>query len=273
MTDVAIIGVAVRFPDAPSLDAFRDNLRRGHDSVRPLSPERIRTSGIDPHRDYAELAHLDRVDTFDHRFFGLSRREAEVLDPQHRLALQLAWHAMEDAGHSPASLRGTPTAVILSAPRADYFRLVPRPDTLSLLGNLPAGLPGRVSQVLGLTGPSYAMDTGCNGSLVAVHQACRELADGEAEYALAGGVSLKVLHEPRDAHAHFPEILSPDARCRAFDASADGTGDGEGGAVLLLTTLERALRDGDHVYAVVKGGAVAHNGPRTGAMGTPSPAA
>ncbi|MEU2435399.1 amino acid adenylation domain-containing protein [Streptomyces rubradiris] len=273
MNDVAIIGVAVRFPDAPSLDAFRDNLRRGHDSVRPLSPERIRTSGIDPHRDYAELAHLDRVDTFDHRFFGLSRREAEVLDPQHRLALQLAWHAMEDAGHSPASLRGTSTAVVLSAPRADYFRLVPRPDTLSLLGNLPAGLPGRVSQVLGLTGPSYAMDTGCNGSLVAVHQACRELADGEAEYALAGGVSLKVLHEPRDAHAHFPEILSPDARCRAFDASADGTGDGEGGAVLLLTTLERALRDGDHVYAVVKGGAVAHNGPRTGAMGTPSPAA
>ncbi|MFF5471233.1 amino acid adenylation domain-containing protein [Streptomyces achromogenes] len=273
MNDVAIIGVAVRFPDAPSLDAFRDNLRRGHDSVRPLSPERIRTSGIDPHRDYAELAHLDRVDTFDHRFFGLSRREAEVLDPQHRLALQLAWHAMEDAGHGPASLRGTPTAVILSAPRADYFRLVPRPDTLSLLGNLPAGLPGRVSQVLGLTGPSYAVDTGCNGSLVAVHQACRELADGEAEYALAGGVSLKVLHEPRDAHAHFPEILSPDARCRAFDAFADGTGDGEGGAVLLLTTLERALRDGDHVYAVVKGGAVAHNGPRTGALGTPSPAA
>ncbi|MGH3805161.1 MAG: amino acid adenylation domain-containing protein [Pseudonocardiaceae bacterium] len=270
---VAIVGVAVDVPGGRGLAEFRASLAAGKDAVRPLSPERIRTSNLDPTGDYPALSHFDRIDLFDYEFFGLSRREAEVMDPQHRQTLQLAYHAVQDAGYTRDHLAERSTAVVLSSPRADYARLIEHPDTLSLLGNVPSALSGRVAHLLGLTGPCYGVDTGCNASLVAVHHACRELLSGEADCALAGGFSLKVLHEPRAVRAAFPEIMSADARCRAFDADADGTGDGEGGAVLLLTTLSRARREGRRVYATIDGTAISHNGAATATMSAPNAAA
>ncbi|MFI6231265.1 amino acid adenylation domain-containing protein [Micromonospora echinospora] len=268
--DIAIIGAAVRFPDAPDLAGFRSVLAKGRDCVRPLPRARITACGLDPTAGYPQAAYLDRIDLFDHRFFGLSRREAEAMDPHHRLTLQLAWHAVEDAGYRPEPLREEPTAVFLSAPSTDWAHLVAEPDTLDLLGGNPAAVAGRISYLLGLTGTSVTVHTGCNGSLVAVHQACQELRTGAARYALAGGLSLKTAHPTDGFLERYPEIMSPGARSRAFDADADGTGDGEGGAVLLLTTLSRARAAGDHVYAVIRGSAVRHNGARSATLTAPS---
>ncbi|MER6915068.1 condensation domain-containing protein [Streptomyces sp. NPDC000594] len=267
---IAVIGIATRFPQADSLDAFRANLLAGVDSVRPIPPERIAATGLDPTVDYPELGYLDRIDLFDHEHFGMSRREAEVTDPQHRLALQLTHEALEHAGYAPAALRGSETAVVFSSPSNGYAPLVREQGTLSMIGNVPCGLPARVSHLFGLTGPCYGVDTGCNGSLVAVHQACRELRDGEARYAVVGGVSLRHVIAPAATVAAFPGISSPTARSRAFDRAADGAGGGEGGAVLLLTTLDRALAEGATVHAVIRGSAVVHNGRHSATIATPS---
>ncbi|MCL7381698.1 condensation domain-containing protein [Streptomyces sp. 35G-GA-8] len=267
---VAVIGIATRFPGADNLDAFRANLLNGVDSVRPIPPERVESTCLDPSVDYPELGYLDRIDLFDHEYFGLSRREAEVTDPQHRLALELTHEALENAGYAPEGLRDSQTAVIFSSPSNGYAPLVREQGTLSMIGNIPCGLPARVSHIFGLTGPCYGVDTGCNGSLVAVHQACRELRDGDARYAVAGGVSLRHVIAPAATVADFPGISSPTARSRAFDHAADGAGGGEGGAVLLLTTLEQALADGAFIHAVIRGSAVVHNGRHSATISTPS---
>jgi 3-oxoacyl-(acyl-carrier-protein) synthase/non-ribosomal peptide synthetase component F/acyl carrier protein len=267
---VAVIGIATRFPQADSLAAFRANLRAGRDSVRPIPPERIQSTGLDPRQDYPEMGCLDRIDLFDHEFFGLSRREAEVTDPQHRLALQLTQEALENAGYAPSGLRDSQTAVIFSSPNNGYAPLVREQGTLSLNGNIPCALPARISHLYGFTGPCYGVDTGCNGSLVAVHQACRELGDGDADHAVVGGVSLRHTVPPATAIADFPGISSPTARSRAFDRAADGAGWGEGGAVMVLTTLERALAEGAFIHAVIRGSAVVHNGRHSATIATPS---
>jgi acyl transferase domain-containing protein len=271
--DIAVVGIAVRFPQADDLDAFRANLRSGRDSVRPMPPIRVQTNNLDPATAYAEMGYLDRIDLFDYRFFGLSRREAEVMDPQHRIALHLALGAVEDAGLSPSSLRDSRTAVIFSSPAADYGALVGERGTLAMLGTVPCALPSRIAHLFGLVGPTYGVDTGCNGSLVAVHHACRELRAGDADLALAGGVAVRSLHVPAGGGGDFQAIISAQARCRAFDAGADGTVAGEGGAVLLLATLSRARADGLPVYAVIRGTAIGHNGHRAATISTPSAAA
>ncbi|MGC4812300.1 condensation domain-containing protein [Micromonospora sp. DT228] len=268
--DIAIIGVAVRFPQADDLDTFRANLRAGRDSVRPMPATRMESTNVDPDVRYAELGYLDRIDLFDHRFFGLSRREAELMDPQHRIALHLTQGAVEDAGLAPASLRDSRTAVVFSSPSADYAALVGETGTLAMLGTVPCALPSRVAHLFGLVGPTYGVDTGCNGSLIAVHHACRELRAGDADLALAGGVAVRSLHPPADDTDAFQAIISPQARCRAFDGDADGTAAGEGGAVLLLSTLSRARAEGLPVHAVIRGTAIGHNGHRSATISTPS---
>ncbi|MFD5895331.1 condensation domain-containing protein [Streptomyces sp. NPDC060366] len=268
--DIAVIGIATRLPEAADLATLRANLRAGRDSVRPVPPERVAPTGLDASLDYPDMGYLDRIDLFDHELFGLSRYEAEVTDPQHRLALHLTQEALENAGYTPAALRDSRTAVVFSSPGNGYLPFVSEPGTLSLMGNMPFALPARISHLFALTGPCYGVDTGCNGSLVAVHQGCRELRDGEADYAVVGGVSLRHFIAPAAAADDFPGIASPTARSRAFDEAADGAGAGEGGAVLLLTTLERALDEGAFVHAVIRGTATAHNGRHSATIATPS---
>ncbi|MGH3852154.1 MAG: amino acid adenylation domain-containing protein [Pseudonocardiaceae bacterium] len=267
---VAIVGMAVRLPDAPNLGAFRNNLRAGRDSVRALSRERLRACRLDEHADYLPMAHVGRIDLFDYQFFGYSRREAEVMDPHHRISLQLACAAIEDAGYRLSALRGTRTSVLLAAPHPGYAELMSGVDTLGLLGSQAAALPGRISQFLGLTGESLVIDTGCSSGLVVVHHVVQELVSGRAEYALTGAMSLGIRPNLRADVERFPEVMSSSGQCRAFDAEADGTSDGEGGALLLLTTLERARAEGAHVYAVLRGSAIRHNGDRSAELAAPS---
>ncbi|SCK46269.1 condensation domain-containing protein [Streptomyces sp. WMMB 322] len=267
---IAVIGMSARFPQADTLTEFRANLRAGRDSVRAMPPGRVEACCQDPSADYPQQGYLDRIDLFDHEFFGLSRREAEVTDPQHRLALQLTREALENAGYAASRMRDSRTAVIFSSPTNGYAPLVREVGTLSMIGNIPCGLPARVSHLFGFTGPCYGVDTGCNGSLVAVHQASRELRDGDADFAVVGGASVRHVVPPAATVGAFPGIASPTAKCRAFDEDADGAAAGEGGAVLLLTTLERALEEGSFIHAVIRGSAVVHNGRHSATIATPS---
>ena len=261
------------FPEASNLDEWHRNLAGERDSVRPLSLDRMYFTSIDPAQDYTPIGWLDRVDLFDHSFFNISPREAAFMDPHQRLTLQLVCAAVENAGYSLDALKGTKTGVFLSSPRPEYQELFTEVDPLELLGNAPSALAGRISYFLDLQGPSFVLDSGCCASLVAVEHACRELAVGESRFAIAGGLSLTLLFEPSATNAPFAEIMSPDARCKAFDASADGAAAGEGGGIVLLKLLRDALDDGDHVHAVIKGGAINQNGFRSNGLSAPSPAA
>lgn len=271
--EIAIIGIGARFPDAPNLDAFRANLAAGRDSIGPMPDARAEATALDSTVGYLPMGHLADIHTFDYAFFELSKREASLMDPQQRIALELAYRAIEDAGYASATLRQATTAVVFSAPMSSYHAMAVDPSPLSMLGNLPFATPARIAHLLGLTGPCYAVDSGCNASLLAIHHACRELTFGAAEYALAGGVSVRAHGTPEWAMQTMTELASPSGRCRAFDADADGTVPGEGGAALLLTTLARARAERAPIYAVIRGSAVLHNGHSAATISTPSAAA
>lgn len=270
--DIAIIGIGVRFPDAANLDEFRANLAAGRDSIGPMPESRAEATALDRRVSYLPMGHLTDIHTFDYAFFGLSKREASLMDPQQRVALELSHRAIEDAGYGPGTLRAATTAVVFSAPMPSYHAMAVDPGPLAMLGNLPFATTARIAHLLGLDGPCYSIDSGCNASLIAVHHACRELRGGDADYALAGGISIRANGSPAWAMNTMSEIASPGSQVRAFDADADGTVPGEGGAALLLTTLERARADRAPVYAVIRGSAVLHNGHAAVTISTPSAA-
>ncbi|WP_324193443.1 condensation domain-containing protein [Nocardia otitidiscaviarum] len=270
--DIAIIGIGARFPDAANLDEFRANLAAGRDSIGPMPDSRAEATGLDRRVRYLPMGHLTDIHTFDYAFFGLSKREAALMDPQQRIALELAYRAVEDAGYAPDTLRSASTAVVFSAPMPGYHAMAVDPGPLAMLGNLPFATPARIAHLLGFDGPCYAVDSGCNASLIAVHHACRELRGGDADYALAGGVSVRAGGSPAWTARTMTEIASPGNQVRAFDADADGTVPGEGGAALLLTTLARARADRAPIYAVIRGSAVLHNGHSSATISTPSAA-
>ncbi|MGW4808650.1 type I polyketide synthase, partial [Kitasatospora sp. NPDC004272] len=274
---VAIVGMAARFPRAADLPEFWELLISGGDAVGPVPPDRWNPADVvDPTREIQAVGgFLDGVDRFDAEFFGISPREAEVLDPQQRLMLETVWRTLEDAGHPAADLRGTRTGVYMGALWHDHELL--RKDRgagatqHSIVGNSLDILSARVSYVLGLTGPSLTVESSCSSSLVALHQACQALRHGEVEAALVGGSNLMLTPEVTVGLTHFGG-LSPTGRCHAFGAGADGFVRGEGVAAVYLKRLDRALRDGDRVRAVVVASAVNNDGGGDSLV-TPNPAA
>ncbi|MFD9903989.1 amino acid adenylation domain-containing protein [Streptomyces sp. NPDC059063] len=270
---VAVIGMAVRLPDADTVEELHELLRKGHDGVGPVPAGRLALAGLDPDGRYPQMATLTGIDEFDREFFGITPAEAEAMDPHQRLTLQLAWAAVENAGYGLAELRARRCGLFLSAPRPEYARLVGEDDLLTMLGTASPALAGRIAHTLGFGGPVAGLDTGCSSSLVALHYACRELAHGSVGVAVAGGLSLHIVPlEQREAEA-FPEVMAAGGRCRAFDAAAAGTCQGEGGGLLVLKLLDRALADGDTVHAVIRGIGVNHNGGRSTGLSAPGPAA
>ncbi|GAA4812197.1 amino acid adenylation domain-containing protein [Streptomyces ziwulingensis] len=271
--EVAIIGAAGLFPGAADLTEFHERLRTGYDGIGRPGADRVRHTGGVPGVSYLPMGYLDRVDLFDHAFFGISRREAELMDPHQRLALQLAYQAVEHAGYAPGRLRGSRTAVVLAETDPTYESLVPKDDPQHVLGTLPAAIAARVSYLLDLAGPSLVVDTACSSALAAVAQAVRMLRCGDADLALAGGLSVQTALTPAQDREALRGVESPTGTCLPFDARADGTVGGEGGGIVLLKPLSRALADRDSVLGVLKGIAVNHNGYRAASMGAPSQAA
>jgi len=269
---IAVVGLAGRFPGATCVEQFWENLCDGQESVTAFTDEQLLSAGIehsqlqDPRYVKAGVV-LDGVELFDAGFFGFTPREAELTDPQHRIFLECAWEAMEDAGYDQEKTRGR-VGVFAGAGLNSYFLLniTSNPTLIKSWSDLQKMmvidkdyLATRVSYKLNLKGPSITIQTACSTSLVAVHLACQSLLNGECDMALAGGVSIRV---PQIAGYMFEEgsIMSPDGHCRAFDADAQGMLLGSGAGIVVLKRLEEALTDGDHIRAVIRGSAVNNDG-------------
>jgi acyl transferase domain-containing protein/acyl carrier protein len=272
MEPIAIVGMAGRFPGAADLRQHWDNLRAGVESITFFSDEELAAAGVDAAllrnpRYVRARGVLQDAELFDATFFGLSPREAEIMDPQHRVFLEAAWEALESAGYAPGSV-ALNAGVYAGASLNSYLiaSLVANPEVMLAAGGYQAMLANdkdflatRVSYKLNLCGPGVTIQTACSTSLVAVQMACQALLARQCDMALAGGVSINV---PRvSGYLYEPGmILSPDGRCRAFDARAQGTVAGEGVGVVVLRRLRDALADGDHVHAVIRGAAINNDG-------------
>ncbi|GGH50401.1 hypothetical protein GCM10008014_15490 [Paenibacillus silvae] len=272
-SDIAVIGLSGLFPGANNLDEIYYNLSNGIDSVKELSVDRKKITSIDQYKDYQIGGYLDRIDEFDYPFFNLSRNEALNMDPHQRILLQLVSCAIENAGYSLREFKGSRTAVIIGAPGApkpSYYQLISEFDPTAVPGNLHSVISGRISNFFDLHGPAMVIDTACSSSLLAIHEGCNKILADEADIAIVGGINLNFdfsLKEPGD------EILgveSPDGKCKTFDAAANGIVGGEGGGIAILKPLEQALKDGDIIHAVIKGGAVNQDGGRSTGITAPS---
>ncbi|MEU8340640.1 SDR family NAD(P)-dependent oxidoreductase [Spirillospora sp. NPDC048832] len=253
---VAVVGMAGRFPGAADVDGLWSLLMDGRDAIGPVPPERWDASApLDPEREIQAVGgFIDGVDRFDAGFFGVSPREARVLDPQQRLLMELTWRALEDAGQPAAALGGSRTGVYIGCSWHDYelMRIARgvRPTPHSLVGNALDVIAARLSYFFGLRGPSLTVETGCSSSLVALHLAGQALREGEIDAAVVGGANLMLDPHVTVGLTHFGG-LSPDGRCAAFSASANGFVRGEGVAALYVKTLKRALEDGDRIHGVI----------------------
>ncbi|MDC0708568.1 SDR family NAD(P)-dependent oxidoreductase [Stigmatella sp. ncwal1] len=273
---IAIIGMACRFPGgANDPESYWRLLDGGVDAIREIPPERWPAGEIDvnelPALRWAGL--IDSVDGFDAEFFGITPREASQLDPQQRLLLEVSCEALENALQPADRLVQHPVGVFVGIASSDYqhhvLALPPEEQNgYSATGNMPSVAAGRIAYTLGLQGPCAAVDTACSSSLVALHMACQSLRSGESSLALAGGVNL-LLSSTWMRMVGLTQSLSPDGRCRTFDARANGFVRGEGCGVVVLKRLSDAQRDGDHVWAVLRGSSINHDG-RSGGLTVPN---
>jgi len=272
---VAIVGMDCRFPGgADDPEAFWRLLCEGFDAVGEFPPDRWADAGVRERMTTKWGAFLDGVDRFDAAFFRIAPREAASMDPQQRILLETAWHALEDAGQAPDRLAGSPTGVFMGLCNYDYAQIASgggRIDAWSGTGGAPSIVAGRLAYVLGLSGPAMVVDTACSSSLVALHLACRSLIDGDCRMALAGGVNLILAPASTVALSEL-QMMAPDGRCKAFDARADGFVRGEGCGVVVLKRLADARADGDRVLAVVRGSFVNQDG-RSSSLTAPNGAA
>lgn len=270
--DIAIVGMACRFPGADSIEDFWRNLKNGVESIKVYSDEELQASGISrslrENPKYVRASgSLENIEDFDAYFFDYSPKEASMIDPQHRLFLEQAWAALEDAGYNPERYPGLIGVYAGTGMNTYLYRNLQSHANLlqegggyyTMVASDKDFLATRVSYKLNLTGPSMTVQTACSTSLVAVHQACQSIRAGECDMALAGGVSLRI---PQKAGYLYQEgiVLSPDGHCRAFDAKAGGTVIGNGAGVVVLKMLSDAIEDGDRIYAVIKGSALNNDG-------------
>lgn len=274
---IAVVGMACRFPggvDTP--DAYWQLLTNGTDAITEIPESRwdveafFDTATDMPGKMYSRYGgFLDNVDQFEPAFFNIAPREAVGMDPQQRLLLEVSWEALEDAGVTTDQLRGSQTGIFLGMSSADYARIAMPTDDLTTidaysgLGNANSIAAGRIAYVLGLHGPAMHLDTACSSSLMTVHIASQSLRSGECDLALAGGVNLILSPEGTIGLSQL-HALSPDGRCRTFDADATGYVRSEGCGMVVLKRYSDAIADGDIIFALIRGSAANHDGVSNG---------
>jgi acyl transferase domain-containing protein/acyl carrier protein len=285
-SDIAIIGMAGRFPGAPDIDTFFNNLKDGVESVRFFSEQEVVDAGI-PEEDardpsYVKAAlQIDEPEYFDASFFNCSPSEAEFTDPQQRIFLEAAYHSLESAGYDPSSYEGKIGLfggvgtnfyqyTIMGAKGAEVMRS-PALRLFLLHGNEKDYLTTRTSYRLNLRGPSMAVQCACSTSLVAVHLACRSILARECDMAMAGGVAVKSSYRKAGYRYAPGGIVASDGHCRPFDAGASGTVFGDGVGLVVLKALDKAIADGDNIRAVIKSSAVNNDGANKVGYAAPSP--
>ncbi|WP_375491400.1 SDR family NAD(P)-dependent oxidoreductase [uncultured Nostoc sp.] len=276
---IAIVGMAGRFPGAKNIEEFWQNLQSGVESISLFTNEEIVSDGIDSvtlsDRNYVKSsAILENIDLFDAAFFSFNAKEAEVTNPQHRIFLECAWEALENAGYD-SNRYDSRIGIYAGASLNNYYSLDLNRDPIgsaqcyqTVIGNDKDFLTTRVSYKLNLTGPSITIQTACSTSLVATTLACQSLLNYQCDMALAGGVSIHVPQKTGYLH-ESGGTLSPDGHCRAFDAKAEGTTIGNGVGVVVLKRLSDALADGDCIHAVIRGSAINNDG--SGKVGYTAP--
>jgi malonyl CoA-acyl carrier protein transacylase len=273
---IAIIGMSCRFPGgAENLEKFWHLLRHGKDAITEVPQDRWDIDDFyaadrdAPGKIYTRYGgFVEYLQEFDASFFGITPREARVLDPQHRLLLETTWEAIENAALNPQQLAKTQTGVFIGICSHDYSqilgkRAVTEIDSYMGTGNSHSSAAGRLSFILGLTGPSLAIDTACSSSLVTVHLACSSLRNRESDLALAGGVN-RIITPELNINFSKAKMLAADGHCKTFDASADGFVRSEGCGMILLKRLSDAIADRDNILAVIKGSAVNQDGRTSG---------
>ena len=269
---IAIVGMAGRFPGAGDIETLWTCLCAGTECLTLNGPRELRAAGvteplIDDPRYVPVNGTLPHADLFDADFFSMSARDASITDPQHRVLLEIAWHALEDAGLDPRRSEAA-TGVFVGCGSSSYLLRYLLPNRADLkdvgelrvrMGNGQEYLATRLSWKLNLTGPSLSVNTACSTSLVAVQVACDSLLSHQCDVALAGGISIQF---PQESGYLYTEggILSTDGHCRAFDSQANGPVSGNGGAIVVLKRLSDAQEDGDRIYAVIRAGAINNDG-------------
>ncbi len=274
--DIAIIGMAVKTSLVSNREEFWDILQKGVDCVRSFPKSRKKDMDeylcfkqVDEKDiQYTEAAYLEEIDKFDYKFFRLTPREASLMSPNQRILLETVYEAVEDAGYGGNKLIGSKTGVFLGhsdSLRKTYIDLLEEVDptslSISIAGNLAAIISGRISYFMDLTGPNILLDTACSSSLISVDLACKSIQNNECEMAIAGGIRLNLLSLTNETKLG---IESSDGRTKTFDNGSDGTGIGEGVGVVILKSLDSALKNGDHIYAVIKGAAINQDGDSVG---------
>jgi len=279
--EIAVIGIAARFPGANDIDAYWENLKKGVESIHFFTREELQEAGIAPEKinnpQYVNAwGIIEGVENFDAPFFDYTPQEARMMDPQIRLFHEIAWAALEDAGYSADRYDGLIGLYAGAAPNGLWeiqSQLAVLGGSVDYMSSVILSdkdyLSVRVSYKLNLKGPSFPIYTACSTSLVAVHLASQGLIGGECDMALAGGVKVSY---PKSTGYMYQDgmIYSPDGHCRAFDAEAKGTVAGDGAAAVVLKLLDNAIRDNDHIYAFIKSSAINNDGKRKVGFAAPS---
>ncbi len=268
--DIAVIGIACRFPGASNYHEYWLNLLEGKNSIREIPPDRWSLEDFyspdieEPNRSISKWCGIvEGIDLFDNKFFSISPREAKSMDPQQRLLLEETWRCIEDSGVSLTTLQSHKTSVFVGVMSSDYSQGMSAAglvtDSYSTIGNYDAILSNRISYALGFNGTSLTINAACAASLVALHNAKAALRTGESDFSIAAGVNLNTSPLKYISFSKA-RMLSPDGRCKTFDKDANGYVPGDGIGVVLLQPLEDALKDGNHIYGIIKGSAVNHGG-------------
>ena len=280
--DIAIIGMACRFPCADNIDEYWNNLIHGDDCIRTLSEARRKDAellfpGISGTGEasgnqnasgdvLSKGGFLREIDKFDADFFRISPMEAYYMDPLQRLCLEVSWQAIENAGYGGDRIIGSNTGVFIGNDftNTSAYKYITEPDPLQVTGSWTSIMTSRISYILDLKGPAVTIDTACSSGVTAVHQACRSLKEKECDYAVAGGICILYASGRKGGSSQMEMMESDDGIVRTFDQKADGTVWGEGIGTVFLKPLNKAIADGDHIYAVIKGSALNNDGASNG---------
>ena len=263
--DIAIVGIAGRFPDADTITDLCDNLKAGKDSVRMISKKRLKDTALSEDKKYFVSGYLDDIDKFDYKLFGISKAEAEMMCPVQRQLLEVTYEILESSGESIDFYNNSNTAIYIGANTSDYYEHADRFSPLIVSGNADEYIPSKIARFFNLTGNAQMINTACSSSLVGIHNACSELTLGYADYALVCGANIytfpysKIPYDEKDK----TNLDSPDGKSKPFSNEANGMSYGEAVAGVLLKPLDKAIKDGNIIYAVIKGTAVNNNASRS----------
>ncbi|WP_054741285.1 non-ribosomal peptide synthetase [Cellulosilyticum ruminicola] len=263
--DIAIIGIAGRFPDAANLDELFVNMKVGKDSIREIDKQRIKDTALPPDGKYYIGGYLTDIDKFDYKLFNISKGEAEAMSPTQRMLLEVVYETFESSGYGCKYFDGSDTAVFVSASSSDYYELADKFSPTLISGNADAYLPSVIARQFNLTGNAQYINTACSSSLAIIHNACNELLLGNAEYALACGANIYIFPYSKLPYSDEDKMNldSPDGKSKAFSNDANGMSYGESVSCVLLKKLDKAIEDQDMIYAVIKNTAVNNNAAKS----------